>query len=135
MSDDKDNAMQHQKGRPMAVDSDVVGTSSDALAFITPPDGVPVYYGFPVLEDVVVDGFIFGKITDFDAEPCTEGDAFVIAPDNSRAGLVWEVGETVSISEVVPMDANRWGVWKVRFRVRWIAGRMRDGIWSRSFRH
>ena len=25
-------------------------------------------------------------------EPCETGDAFVVAPDGSRAGLVWEVG-------------------------------------------
>jgi hypothetical protein len=39
----------------------------------------------------IVEGFTFGKISDFEAEACTEVDAFVVAPDNSRAGLVWEV--------------------------------------------
>jgi virginiamycin B lyase len=31
-------------------------------------------------------------ITDFLSEPATEGDAYVIAPDGSRAGLVWQSG-------------------------------------------
>jgi len=99
----------------MALDPTAVSATSHAPAFITPTAGAPVYYGFQVLEDVVVDGFIFGKITDFEAEPCAEGDAFVIAPDGSRAGLVWEAGETVSISEVLPIEASRWGVWAVSF--------------------
>ena len=40
-----------------------------------------MYHGFQILSDVVVEGFTFRKISDFDAEPCTEGDAFVVAPD------------------------------------------------------
>jgi hypothetical protein len=52
-----------------------------------------VYHGFPVLPDVEVDGFRLGMISDWEAQPATEGDAFLIAPDGSRAGLVWEVAE------------------------------------------
>jgi hypothetical protein len=115
LSDADDTGIGQRKGRPLAIDPAAVSASSDAPAFITPPMGAPVYYGFQVLKDVVVDGFILGMITDFLAEPCAEGDAFVIAPDNSRAGLVWEVGETVSISEVLPLEPTRWGVWAVTF--------------------
>jgi hypothetical protein len=104
-----------KKGRPMAPDPKAVSATSHAPAFVTPPAGAPVYHGFQVLEDVVVDGFTLGKITDFEAETCAEGDAFVLAPDNSRAGLVWEVGEAVSISEVLPIETGRWGVWGVTF--------------------
>ena len=92
---------------------EAVSASPHAPGIITPPVGMPVYYGFQVLEDVAVDRFVFGMITDFEVEPCAEGDAFVIAPDNSRSGLVWEVGEPVSISEVLPIEATRWGVWAV----------------------
>jgi hypothetical protein len=99
----------------MAVDPNAVSASADAPAFITSPAGAPVYYGFQVLQDVVVDGFVFGKITDFEAEPCAEGDAFVIAPDNSRAGFVWEIGKAASVSEVLPIEAARWGAWAVTF--------------------
>ncbi len=59
------------------------------------------------LDDVVVEGFTFGKITDFDAEPCDMGDAFVIAPDGSRAGLVWEVGEKSYFRQVRPFESER----------------------------
>ena len=38
-----------------------------------------------------VDGFTLGTITDFEAEPSHFGDAFVVAPDGGRGGLIWEV--------------------------------------------
>ena len=81
------------KGRPLAIDATALSASANEPAFIARPDGAPVYYGFIVLDDVSVDGFTLGKITDFEADPCDEGDAFVIAPDGSRAGLVWEVSD------------------------------------------
>ena len=70
---------------------------------------------FQVLSDVVIDGFTFGKITDFETETCEYGDAFVIAPDNSRAGLVWEVSDKRYFQEICPLEPNRWGVWGVAF--------------------
>lgn len=62
-----------------------------------------------------MEGFTFGKITDFEVEPSHEGDAFLVAPDNSRAGLVWEVVDKVSMSQICPLEADRWGVWAVSF--------------------
>lgn len=67
------------------------------------------------MSDVVVDGFTFGKISDFDAEPCSEGDAFVVAPDNSRAGLVWEVSDEPYFQELCSTESDRWGVRAVSF--------------------
>jgi hypothetical protein len=64
---------------------------------------------------VTVDGFTLGKITDWEAEPCEAGDAFVIAPDGSRAGLVWEVCDPPYFQEVLSVEASRWGVWGVGF--------------------
>jgi hypothetical protein len=63
----------------------------------------------------VVGGFTFGKITDFDIETCDEGDAFVVAPDNSRAGLVWEVSDKSYFQEISSPEAEGWGVWGVSF--------------------
>jgi hypothetical protein len=73
-----------------------------------------VYTGFPIIEASAVDGFRLGMITDFEAQHDTSGDAFVVAPDNSRAGLVWEseVAEPY-VTEVCPPDDTRWGVWAV----------------------
>jgi hypothetical protein len=51
----------------------------------------------------------------FSLEPCDTGDAFVIASDGSRAGLVWEVSPTEYIEEVRPFERDRWGVWAVSF--------------------
>jgi hypothetical protein len=104
MRDSDEGANRRADGRPLAVDPSAVSTASVEPAFIVPTEGAPVYHGFQVLEDIAVDGFVFGKITDFEAEPCAEGDAFVIAPDNSRAGLVWDVGEAISVSEVLRLN-------------------------------
>ena len=73
------------KERPLAIDATAQSASPTEPAFIARPKGAPVYYGFVVLDDGTVDGFTLGKITDFEAEPCDEGEAFVIAPDGNRA--------------------------------------------------
>jgi hypothetical protein len=103
------------EGRPLAVDPEAASASTDGPAFVNPPDGAPVYHGFPILKDVVVEGFCLGKITDFEAEYCDYGDAFVVAPDNSRAGLVWEISSEPHFSEILCADSDRWGVWGVNF--------------------
>lgn len=102
-------------GRPLATDPSAASASPSEPAFISPHPGAPAYYGFPILNDVAVDGFAFGKITDFELESCNEGDAFVVAPDNSRGGLVWEVSTKPRFREVCPPDPKRWGVWDVSF--------------------
>lgn len=104
------------KSRPLAVDPDAASSRPEEPAFVARPEGAPIYHGFTVLEDVCVDGFTLGKITDFEAGNCDDGDAFVIAPDGSRAGLVWEMSDVVYVSQVMPPDAGRWGVWAVGFQ-------------------
>ncbi len=102
-------------GRLLAVDNKAKSASPTEPAFVARPEGAPVYHGFVVLDDVTVDGFTIGKITDWDAEPCETGDAFVIAPDGSRAGLVWEVCDPPYFQETMQIEADRWGVWGVGF--------------------
>ena len=58
------------KGRPLAIDAAAKSASLTDPAFIAPPEGATVYYGFVVLDDVTVDGFTLSKITDFEAETC-----------------------------------------------------------------
>jgi hypothetical protein len=101
--------------RPLGLDPLAESTSQTEPAFIARPAGAPVYHGFEILVDVVVGGFTFGKITDFERETCNEGDAFVVAPDNSRAGLVWEISEKPYFQEISAPEAERWGVWGVAF--------------------
>lgn len=103
------------KGKPLAVDRNATSASQTEPAFIAPPKGAPAYYGFAVLADVSAEGFTFGAITDFETEPTDTGDAFIIAPDDSRAGLVWEVSATTYFEEVLPFEPERWGVWAVSF--------------------
>jgi len=103
------------EGRPLALDPDAVSAKTDLPAFIAKPEDAPVYYGFVVLDDVVVEGFKLGKISDFEAEPMNHGDGFVIAPDDSRCGLVWEVTNDSYFQEVRAQEPSRWGVWGVSF--------------------
>ncbi len=104
-----------RRERPLAIDDSARSGSPTEPAFVARPEGAPVYHGFVVLDDVKVDGFTLGKITDWEAEPCETGDAFVIAPDGSRAGLVWEVCDPPYFQEVMPIETTRWGVWGVGF--------------------
>jgi hypothetical protein len=102
-------------GRPLALDANARTKDSSLPAFLSKPDGAAVYHGFPVLTDVCVDGFTLGMITDFLLEPADEGDAFVVAPDGSRAGLNWEHTSEEHFSECLPLEEGRWGVWNVSF--------------------
>jgi hypothetical protein len=102
------------RGLPIKQDQEA-SSASDLPAFLDRPAGAPVYHGFCVWEDVQVDGFTFGVITDFEETETEDGDAFVIAPDNSRAGLVWSISDTTYFDEVLPPDETRWGVWGVSF--------------------
>src|SRR5687768_1708708 len=104
----------HHNGRPIAVDSIAESSSKDLPAFLAKPKGMPAYHGFPILEETALEGFRLGLITDFGSD-FTEGDAFVVAPDGSRAGLVWQISDAVSVSELSPLTADRWGVWAVTF--------------------
>jgi hypothetical protein len=84
-------------------------------AFLAPPAGAPAYYGFPLLPNSEKDGFVFGAIT----RPRTGtsavwGDAYVVAPDGSRAGIVW-VTEGPVTEVVFPPEPGRWGVYQFRF--------------------
>ena len=102
------------KSRRLALDTRAQSSSADLPAFLARPEGAPVYHGFPVVEGVEVEGFRLGMITDFESSP-EDGDAFVVAPDGSRAGLVWSVGNSADLEEVCPLEASRWGVWAVTF--------------------
>jgi hypothetical protein len=64
---------------------------------------------------VVEEGFTFGMITDFELQPTDQGDAFVVAPDGSRAGLVWTRSDEATFEKVCGLDRGRWGVWAVSF--------------------
>lgn len=41
-------------------------------------------------------------------------DAYVVAPDESRAGLVWAVGN-FAMHEICPPTPERWGVYGLAF--------------------
>lgn len=107
--------MHESKGQPVRLDPDAVSANLEHPPFVARPPGAPVYYGFPVLEDVEVEGFKLGMISDWEAESSDYGDAFVVAPDGSRAGLMWEIDPERRFRETLGFAPGRWGVWDVTF--------------------
>jgi len=103
------------KSRPLKLDDTAVSASAELPAFLARPEGAPVYHGFPIVTETMTDGWYFGAITEY-AHPdgCDSGDAFVVAPDGSRAGLVWDVGEG-ELTEICAPEAGRWGVYRIWF--------------------
>lgn len=100
-------------GLPLSIDVGAKSASHDLPAFLARPEGEPVYHGFQVLEGVEVDGFRLGTISALG--PAEYGDAFIIAPDGARAGLVWQVGNGEDVHEILPFEPGRWGVWGLDF--------------------
>lgn len=99
----------------MRLDETAESANSELPAFLARPEGAPVYHGFPLVEETRTDGWCYGAITEFeDPDGCESGDGFVIAPDGSRAGIVWEVGEQ-EMQEIMPPEQGRWGVYAVWF--------------------
>ena len=89
------------KGQPVRVDEAAESADPELPAFIARPPDAPVYHGFPLLENSEYEGFIFGTITD--PNGAEWGDAYVIAPNGSRAGIVWSIGrgEPTIVSEPI----------------------------------
>ena len=108
-------------GLPLKLDPDAESADPSLPAFLARPKGTRAYHGFPVLDEIVADGFTLSEITPF--EGADYGDAFVLAPDGSPAGLVWELGPSYAVDGTSYVDGSgRWGVFGVvferRFRTR-----------------
>jgi hypothetical protein len=91
-------------------------TPGELPAFAAPP-GSKAYYGFPLIDGVAAGGWKMGAMT-YPLQPdteagCTIGDAYVQAPDGTRAGIVWETGPELKFTVLVPPDEKRWGVYKI----------------------
>ncbi|MGP0069289.1 MAG: hypothetical protein ACLQGP_37520 [Isosphaeraceae bacterium] len=104
------------EGVPLRLDPEARSDDPSLPASLARPEDAPVYHGFPMLKrSRTEDGWCFGTIS----EPgCPEGrdwgDAFVVAPDDSRAGIVWEVGSP-GMEVIIPPEEHRWGVYKLGF--------------------
>jgi hypothetical protein len=98
------------QGVPLRLDPEAGSAAPTLPAFLDRPQGAPVYHGFLLLEESrTADGWCFGSISDFDCpEGRNWGDAFIVAPDGSRAGIVWEVGAP-GIERIMLPDGDRWG--------------------------
>jgi hypothetical protein len=102
-------------GQVLREDQSAVSSRAGMPAFLAPPADAPAYYGFPLLPNSEKDGFAFGAITTPRAgASAVWGDAYVVAPDGSRAGIVW-VTEGPVTEVVFPPEPTRWGVYQFRF--------------------
>jgi len=101
--------------KSMLIDPTAQSSDPTKPAFMAPPADAKAYYGFPLIEETTTDGYTMGAVTDFlekdSDQGCTIGDAFVEAPDGTRAGIVWEVSTELKFSTMVQPDDNRWGVY------------------------
>ena len=98
------------EGIPLRLDPEAETADPSLPAFLARPKGTPVYHGFPLLEQSrTEDGWCFGIVSGCDSqEGRSWGDAFVVAPDDSRAGIIWDV-RAAGIDVSVPPDSSRWG--------------------------
>src|ERR1700722_11422234 len=74
------------EGQVAREDPSAVSARPDLPAFLAPSAGSPVYHGFPLLPNSQKEGLVFGVITN-PRPGATWGDAYVVAPDGSRAGM------------------------------------------------
>jgi len=103
------------EGQAAREDPGAVSAIPGLPAFIARPAGAPAYYGFPLLLDSEKDGFVFGAITRSRTDaPASWGDAYVVAPDGTRAGIVWVMKGPVT-EVVLPPEPARWGVYQFLF--------------------
>ena len=104
-----------RKGQPVRLDDAAISADADLPAFIAKPRDAPVYHGFPILKNSECEGFSFGTITEPNGtEPAEWGDAFVVAPNGSRAGIVWQIGHGEPTILCEPSE-GRWGVYGFYF--------------------
>jgi hypothetical protein len=98
------------------IDQAAPSTDPDLPAFLARPSNAAAYHGFPLLENSEQDGFVFGTITEPKGSgPIECGDAFVVAPNGSRAGIVWQIGEGEPEVVLEPSE-RRWGVYSFYFK-------------------
>ena len=105
--------MKKPKPRPLILDPTATSADPSKPAVLVKPAGSPVYHGFVVVPETFIDGWVLGEITPFPGEE--NGDGFVVAPDGTQAGPLWEVGEG-DFTEIMPATPERWGVYAVWFQ-------------------
>src|SRR5690348_7001773 len=113
MATERQNPAPPHEGVWARVDPTAPSEDPNLPAFIAAPKDAPVYHGFPILAGSEKDGFVFGAITD--PKGANWGDAYVIAPDGSRAGIVWITDEDPKPVVCEP-EPGRWGRVRLSFR-------------------
>jgi hypothetical protein len=70
---------------------------------------------FGIIEETRTEGWVFGTVNEYeDPKGCNNGEAFIIAPDGSRADIEWSVGD-FKTQEISEPDSDSWGRYRVAF--------------------
>lgn len=108
-----DEPVPEPRGRPVLTDAAAASASSDLPASLARPAGAPQYHGFPLVDESRSDGWVLGMISAYGDAEVHYGDGYVVAPDGSRCGLVWECCGDEAFSVVIEAQPGRWGVYFV----------------------
>ena len=101
-----DDSEKAYPGMPLRLDTRAASADPTLPAFLARPEGSPVYHGFPIL-DSNFEGWKFGTISGYSSDsPAEWGDAFVVAPDGRRAGIVWAL-DTDEFYQITAPDEHR----------------------------
>lgn len=101
------------EGLPIALDQTAISADPTLPAFVARPAGAPVYHGFPLIDEVGLEGWQLGLITASLGTHDDAGDAYLVAPDGRRAGLVWRVGSPRGFHVLRDPEPGRFGVFDV----------------------
>ena len=110
--------------KTIKLDKKAKSLSKKLPAFLAPPKGAKAYHGFPLEDNLSIEGFNYGSITNYleidSEEGCTSGDGYVEGPDGTRAGIAWEKGDKFSYSKMIGFEKDRWGVYyfKIPFGIK-----------------
>jgi hypothetical protein len=107
---------QEYKGKKILPDPSAGPKGQNSQAFVAQSMGKPLYQSFPVVAESETDGWMYGAITDHKSEDgITYGNGYVIAPDGSQAGIIWDLASP-DFSQIYAPEEIRWGVYGVRFQ-------------------
>jgi hypothetical protein len=96
----------------------MIGNPLARVIDMNPKDRRAAYGTSGVIADSEIDGWFLGLIGNpwLGPWPKRNGDLFVIAPDGRQAGVAWEsAGPCIKL--ILGPDAERWGVFQVRFPI------------------
>lgn len=72
-----------------------------------------IYFEIPVLPGVELEGWRLGLYTNSIDVDATAGDAYLVAPDGRRCGLVWRIAQPSWFVSLIGPNEHRFGTFEV----------------------